>query len=156
MVIISKDDYLSFLNEFGGKMQTPPAANVNNTQNSTSPIPINKFYNDQSQQSSGQTLQQQQQQQTPPQLQTHIERLREVMQESTNKQTNANNGNNKVLQTARAILICRPNSHPFQVSFFLLFFFLFFYYSYCLQIYFVSVDIFSLLLLLRAALDLKW
>lgn len=104
MVIISKDDYLSFLNEIGGRMQTPPV-NVNNqlTTASTTTLTFNKRLET----ANSATI---------VQLQPPLPQVQQHLQQNTLTQVNNANGNSKPQQVARAILICRPNSHPFQVS----------------------------------------
>lgn len=106
MVIISKDDYLSFLNEIGGRMQTPPV-NTNN-QLSTAATTTNTLnFNKRLDTANAATVVQL----TPP-----LPQVQQVLQQNTLTSINNGNGNNKPQQVARAILICRPNSHPFQVS----------------------------------------
>lgn len=80
MVIINKDDYLSFMNEVGVRMQSP-SVNVNN------------------------------------QLSTTISATVVGGGGPTTLVKQNNGANNKSPQVARAVLVCRPNSHPFQVSF---------------------------------------
>lgn len=118
MVIISKDDYLSFLNEVGVRMQTPPV-NVNSqlsTVSSTASVNNTKRSNDSNK---TQQISVVPQLQPPlPQAQTHLQQLQQQATLVQNQQLNTTNGsgNNKAKQVARAILMCRPNSHPFQVS----------------------------------------
>lgn len=81
MVIINKDDYLSFMNEVGVRMQSP-SVNVNN------------------------------------QLSTTISATTVGVGGPTTLVKQNNGGNNKAPLVARAVLVCRPNSHPFQVRYF--------------------------------------
>lgn len=106
MVIISKDDYLSFLNEIGGKMQTP-AVNANSQISTASTTTLN--FNKRLDTANSATVVQL----TPP-----LPQVRQHLEQNTLTQINNSNGNNKPQQAARAILICRPNSHPFQVCLF--------------------------------------
>lgn len=94
MVIIKKDDYLTFLNSTGVKMPTSP-----NSVNSVTTIKRD---------SSAQQLQQLQQyaesQQTQPSNQ----------QQQNQNQTQAAGDSKSQVPLARAVLVCRPNSHPFS------------------------------------------
>lgn len=122
MVIISKDDYLSFLNEVGVRMQTPPV-NVNSqlsTVSSTTSVNTKRSSNDSNK---SQQISVVPQLQPPlPQAQTHLQQLQQQATLVQNQQLNTTNGsgNNKAKQVARAILMCRPNSHPFQVRYFII------------------------------------
>jgi len=111
MVIFKRDEYLSYVNSAGVKMPTPPTeivpnggslqginnSNINNNNNSTPSNQTATIKRDNSQ-AQLQQLQQYAQQQQQPNLPP-----------SQPQQTNQ--------QLAKAQLVCRPNSHPFPVSF---------------------------------------
>lgn len=106
MVIISKDEYLSFLNEIGGRMQTPPGnpiSQLSTASTTTTTLNFNKRLDTANSA-------------TVVQLQPPLPQVQQHLQQNTLTPINNANGNNKPQQVARAILICRPNSHPFQVS----------------------------------------
>ena len=87
MVIINnKDDFFNFLKVTGVRMQTPSVTNSSST-----------LLRDN-------TLQ-------PPQVQPP-----QQPQNPSQTQNLGVNNNNSTQQLARAILVCRPNSHPFNVS----------------------------------------
>uniref|UniRef100_A0A336LQL4 MICOS complex subunit n=1 Tax=Culicoides sonorensis TaxID=179676 RepID=A0A336LQL4_CULSO len=125
----NKDDYLSFMNEVGVRMQTP-SVNVNNQLSTTisatvgggqTTTLVKRNNNIESQLSNSQISLIPSQLQPPlPQAQTHLQQLQQQQQQQQQQipqlQTNGNggNGNNKSPQAARAVLVCRPNSHPFQ------------------------------------------
>lgn len=130
MVIISKDDYLSFMNEVGVRMQTP-SVNVNNQLSTTitatvgggggggTTTLVKQNNNIDSPLSNSQISLIPSQFQPPlPQAQTLLQQLQQSQQQLQQaiNGNGANGGNNKSPQVARAVLVCRPNSHPFQVS----------------------------------------
>lgn len=126
MVIISKDDYLSFMNEVGVRMQAP-SVNVNNQLSTTISASVvgvgggapTTFRNNNI--DSQISLIPSQFQPPLPQAQQHLQQLQQQSQQQQQQQQTNGNGtgvgvNNKSQQVARAVLVCRPNSHPFQVS----------------------------------------
>lgn len=116
MVIIKRDDYISFLNSTGVKMPTTPIttnecltqptgnanlifANNNNSSNNNNNN-INNATNIA-------TIKRDSSQQQLQQLQAYTQQQQQPQQQIVNQ--------NQTL-AAKAQLICRPNSHPFPVS----------------------------------------
>lgn len=116
MVIISKDDYLSFLNDIGGRMQTPP---VNNNQlsavvSTTTLVGGGVGGGNKRLETNSSAVSLAQFQPQLAQLGGGPQQAGTGTLVAPSVAIAANGNNNKVMQTARAILICRPNSHPFQ------------------------------------------
>lgn len=103
MVIINRDDYLSFLKSTGAKM-TPPVTVNNNIV--TAPTSTTTAISSA--------------QQSQHQLQTQQQSPQPLINISNATLSNINNNNNTlnnngVAELAKAILVCWPNSHPFAV-----------------------------------------
>lgn len=94
MVIIKKDDYIHFLNSSGVvKMPPTPPNSVNQV------TTIKRDSSQQQLQQLQQYTESQQQQIQPPQIQ---------------QQPQGAGDNKSQVPLARAVLVCRPNSHPFS------------------------------------------
>lgn len=112
MVIIKRDDYISFLNSTGVKMPTTPISNelsIQSTGNNGNLVPPNNNNNDTSLNNANiGTIK----------ADSNYQQKFQQFQQFTQQQNQQNNQNvtNQVQQFAKAQLICRPNSHPFPVS----------------------------------------
>jgi hypothetical protein len=115
MVIIKRDDYISFINSTGViKMPiTPPNDNISTqpTGNGGAPIPPNNNNNSppSSQSTNISTIKRDSSQQQLQQLQQYTQQQQ--------IQTPMVTGQNLGSSLAKAQLVCRPNSHPFPVRF---------------------------------------
>lgn len=101
MVIIKRDDCISFLNSTGVKMPTTPATNEISLQPPGNGIPLNNSSNNASNIT---TIKRDNSQQQLQQLQAYTQQQQMQNQQQNNQQL-----------FAKAQLICRPNSHPFPV-----------------------------------------
>lgn len=109
MVIIKRDDCISFLNSTGVKMPTTPVTNEISLQppGNGNLIPLNNNNNA----SNIATIKRDSSQQQLQQLQAYTQQ-QQNQQQMQNQQQQPNN-NQQLF--AKAQLICRPNSHPFPV-----------------------------------------
>lgn len=121
MVIIKRDDYISFLNSTGVKIEMPttpvtineitlqpPPGNGNLIPaNNNSNINVNNNNINNNNASNIATIKRDNSQQQLQQLQAYTQ-MQSQQQQIQNNQNHA--------LYAKAQLICRPNSHPFQVS----------------------------------------
>jgi hypothetical protein len=120
MVIIKRDEYISFMNSTGViKMPITPANdNISTQQQSTgngaAPIPpnINNNSPPSNQSANISTIKRDSSQQQLQQLQQYTQQ-QQLPMVVTQTAPGQNNGSS----LAKAQLVCRPNSHPFPVSF---------------------------------------
>lgn len=105
MVIIKRDDCISYLNSTGVKMPTTPATNEISLQppGNGNIIPLNNSSNNASNIT---TIKRDNSQQQLQQLQAYTQQQQMQNQQQQNNQQ----------LFAKAQLICRPNSHPFPVN----------------------------------------
>ncbi|KAG5676982.1 hypothetical protein PVAND_006773 [Polypedilum vanderplanki] len=101
MVIIKRDDYISFLNPTGVKMLTTPVPNELSIQSTGSNGNLVTANNNSGSNTSISTIKRDSSQQQLQQLQQYTQQQNQQTQSVTNQ------------QYAKAQLICRPNSHPF-------------------------------------------
>lgn len=104
MVIIKRDDYISFLNSTGVKMPTTPVTNEPSIQSAGNNNGNLATQNNNSPNSNISTIKRDNSQQQLQQLQQY-----------TQQQNQSVINQNQTQQLAKAQLICRPNSHPFPV-----------------------------------------
>lgn len=106
MVIIKRDDYISFINSTGVKMPITPVNDNILAQppgNGGAIIPPNNIAPPSNQSATISTIKRDSSQQQLQQLQQYAQQQNQTM-------TNPNQ------PLAKAQLVCRPNSHPFPVS----------------------------------------
>jgi hypothetical protein len=111
MVIIKRDDYISFLNSTGVKMPTTPISNelsIQSTGNNGNLVPPNNNNDTSLNNANIGTIK----------ADSNYQQKFQQFQQFTQQQNQQNNQNvtNQVQPFAKAQLICRPNSHPFPVS----------------------------------------
>jgi hypothetical protein len=113
MVIIKRDDYISFLNSTGVKIMPTTPVNTNEIiPGNGNLIPANNNNNNNGNASNIATIKRDNSQQQLQQLQAYTNQQQQQLQNQQQQQ----NQNNQNLVYAKAQLICRPNSHPFPVS----------------------------------------
>ncbi|CAG9800018.1 unnamed protein product [Chironomus riparius] len=108
MVIIKRDDYISFLNSTGVKMPTTPISNelsIQSTGNNGNLVPTNNNNDTSINNANIATIK----------ANSNYQEKFQQFQQFTQQQNQQNNQNvtNQVQPFAKAQLICRPNSHPF-------------------------------------------
>lgn len=119
MVIIKRDDYISFLNSTGVKMPTTPISNelsIQSTGNNGNLVPQNNNNNNNDTSLNNANI-------ATIKANSNYQEKFQQFQQFTQQQNQQNNQNvtNQVQQFAKAQLICRPNSHPFPVRIYFLF-----------------------------------
>lgn len=102
MVIIKRDDYISFINSTGVKMPTTPANDISTQPpgNGGTPIPPNNNINTSPPSNQAATI-------STIKRDSSQQQLQQLQQYSQQQQSSS---------LAKAQLVCRPNSHPFPVS----------------------------------------